>query len=580
MPIMLSPGVMTKELDFSDYVAEASTCIFGVVGGAKTGPLEPTLITTQADFVRIFGTPTLADFGSYSALAVLGNANKMYYKRVVKLPVTATAPMDRFKISAIAAGAIFNGVTVSIDADGDTGNHIVTVTPPQGEPEVFTVVLDDQQAPTYIEKVVNGASKYVEVIDNITGDIAALYTLADGEDGASHGKTPAGDIQFTTKYFDSTLNTAVVELSAEDSFGFFDYQLRLGDKVLENFYGLSVDPDDERFIEGIINKGSQYLTCQFDESTEEDITGKSYVITGGNDGIEGLSATDIQLALEDFGNTEVVDIDILLTPGWSDRNVIMTGITLAENRADCLYIFDPPYGLKAQQVVDWTNAVGTYATEEPAFNSSYAAVYWPWVQINDTYSGKNIWLPPSGYVASQIAYSDRVSEPWFAPAGLNRGRLTKPITIEYSPTKGERDILYGNQNVVNPIINYKNQGLTIWGQKTTQRKYTALNRVNVRRLVNYLKKVITASTAYFVFEPNDEYSWQRWYDMVEPKLTSVKAKRGVYDFLILMDETTVSVSDIDNNRMPGQIKFKPTKTAEFIPLDFMIMPTGASFEEE
>ena len=207
-------------------------------------------------------------------------------------------------------------------------------------------------------------------------------------------------------------------------------------------------------------------------------------------------------------------------------------------------------------------------------------MYWSWLQVTDPYSGQDIWLPPSGYVASQIAYSDKVAEPWFAPAGLNRGKLNTPIAIEYNPNKGERDMLYGNKNIVNPIVNYKGQGLTIWGQRTCQRKPSALDRVNVRRLTNYLKKVIAASTEYYVFEPNDEYCWQKWVDMVEPKLAAIKAKRGVYDYRVIMDSTTVTTDDINNNRMPGKLMYKPTKTAEFIPLDFMIMPTGATFEEE
>jgi phage tail sheath protein FI len=204
-------------------------------------------------------------------------------------------------------------------------------------------------------------------------------------------------------------------------------------------------------------------------------------------------------------------------------------------------------------------------------------MYWPWVQVSDTYTRQNIWLPPSGFVLAQYAYNDRVGQPWFAPAGLNRGIITRALAVEHSATKGERDTIYGGRNIINPIINYKGQGLVIWGQKTMQRKPTALDRVNVRRLLNYLKKVISASTSYFLFEGNDEYSWNKWIDMVEPKLKNVQQLRGIYDFQIKMAPTN---SDIENNSMPGSIAIKPTKTAEYIPLNFMIAPYGASFEDD
>jgi phage tail sheath protein FI len=208
-------------------------------------------------------------------------------------------------------------------------------------------------------------------------------------------------------------------------------------------------------------------------------------------------------------------------------------------------------------------------------NSSYSAVYWPWVKISDSYTKKDIWLPPSGFVAAQYAYNDKVGAPWLAPAGLNRGKMTKPIALEHSPTQGERDAMYGNRNVVNAIVNYLGDGIVIWGQKTTQRAPTALDRVNVRRLLNYLKKTISLSTRYFVFEQNNQATWDRWTNMVEPILRQVKERSGLNDYLIEINPT---IWEIENNIMPATIKVKPTKSAEFIPIDFMIMPQSASFE--
>lgn len=575
---MLSPGVQIQEMDFSDYVTSASTSIFGIVGGARKGPTEPTLVTTQSDFVRIFGEPTLSDYGAHSALAVLANADKVYYQRALFKGEKPTGTVGKLVFTAITPGEDYNGTTVEVSTTDDT-DYTVTVTTTEGITETFTgnLVGDSNE---YLLDLINNQSNLVNVSETEGDMTAGTATLEGGTIGATVGESNVeGDIVFRTKTYDSTLNGARVSLSKADSFGYFNYELLLNGRVLESFHSLSTNREDDRFVEDFINDNSNHLNVTI-KNIEGDITDTNYEIQNGTDGIDGISTDDIILGAEQaFSNVDISDIDVLLTPGWFDRGVILACTELAEQRGDCLYIFDPPRGMTAQQVTEWANATGQFATEEHAFNSSYSATYFPWVKVRDNYSRSDIWLPPSGYVASQIAYSDKESEPWFAPAGLNRGRLSRPIALEYSPTKGERDILYGNQNVVNPIINYKSQGLVVWGQKTTQRRPTATNRVNVRRLVNYLKKVITASTAYFVFEPNDEYSWERWYEMIDPSLSAVKSQRGISDYVIEMGRNNITQDDEYNHRMPGVIKVKPTKTAEFVPLEFMIMPSGASFDE-
>ena len=154
--------------------------------------------------------------------------------------------------------------------------------------------------------------------------------------------------------------------------------------------------------------------------------------------------------------------------------------------------------------------------------------------------------------------------------------MSKPIGLELNPTKGERDAVYGNRNVVNPLTNFLSNGITIWGQKTMQRKPSSLDRVNVRRLMNYLKKTIGLSTRYFVFEQNIESTWERWRTMVEPILSDIRTQGGLYDYKIEVEPTA---DDIENSRMPVSVSIKPTKTAEFIPLTFNIMPYAASFDE-
>ena len=434
-----------------------------------------------------------------------------------------------------------------------------------------------------VEDKVNDISNYVYV--DVNTDESTLlrnssYRMSSGGRGASFATTPEDPIiNFATKTYDSTMNGAVIELSEQDFFGLFELTLRdPNGNQLEQLSGLSLDKNNSRFIEDYVNDNSAYIQCSYAEESGADITNARYKLTGGEDGIDGLSSVEVIEALDDFSNIDSIAVDILCAPGWTDRTVINEGMKVCEQRQDCIYLIDPPFGLRAQQVVDWSNAAGDFSApgSEP-FNSSYGAIYWPWVQVFDRDNNTYVWLPPSGYVAAQMAYSDYVSRQWYAPAGLERGLMTGLSAIEYSPTKDERDLLYGNRNVVNPIMNYRGAGLVIWGQKTTQRTPTALDRVNVRRLVNFIKRIVVDKSAQFLFDMNDHSCWERWVLTIEPELAAIQAARGLYDYEVIMDTTTVTQDDIENNRMPGIIRIRPTKTAEFIPITFEIVSGNFAF---
>lgn len=307
-------------------------------------------------------------------------------------------------------------------------------------------------------------------------------------------------------------------------------------------------------------------------------------LAGGTDGLPLSAATVIGHSstegLQAYRNTDELDVNILAAPGHSEASVVNQLIDVAASRMDAVAIVDPPQGLSVQDVIKWHNGTlegDDYPTK--ALNSSYAALFYPWVKITDIYSGNDVWTPPSGVVMGAFAYNDNVGQPWFAPAGLNRGMLNSVIDVERPLGDGDRDALYGNGNRINAIINYKKQGITIWGQCTLQRKTSATDRINVRRLMNYVRKTIAISTAYTVFEQNDELTWRKWVGTVEPSLEAIKQSRGLYAYKVVMDETTVTDYYKDRNEMPGQIWLQPTKTAEFIPLSFILTSSGASFTE-
>lgn len=280
-----------------------------------------------------------------------------------------------------------------------------------------------------------------------------------------------------------------------------------------------------------------------------------------------------------FENPEVYDINLMATPGFSSGAVIGQSIQMCMSRGDVLYLVDPPYGLRPQQVVDWHNGM-LLSDLRQAINSSYATLYWSWLQIFDQFTGDYIWIPPSGHALSVFARTSRVAEQWFAPAGLRRGRLITPIDVEYSPTLPERDLLYGSGNAVNPIVNFPQDGITIWGQRTLQRMASALDRVNVRMLLSYIKKNLTRALRPFVFEQNDEITWEQMRTTASSFLADIKARRGLEDFRVICDETTNTPERRDRNEAWISLFIKPTKVIEFIVLNIVVMRSTQSFSAE
>ena len=277
-------------------------------------------------------------------------------------------------------------------------------------------------------------------------------------------------------------------------------------------------------------------------------------------------------ALGVINNSDEYDINMLVTPGATiadHSSIINKAIEVAEDRGDTFVIADP--------VVQGRNAsAAIQAVSDSGIDSNYVATYWPWVKIVDTNRNKPVWVPPSVVVPRVVAYNDSVAYEWFAPAGLNRGGVSEAVDIELKLNQATRNDLY--ENKINAIATFPNQGVCIWGQKTMQAKPSALDRINVRRLMITLKKYIASSSRYLVFENNTTATRQRFLNIVTPYLETVKARQGLYAFRVVMDESNNTPDVIDRNIMYGQIYLQPAKAAEFIVLDFNILPTGASFE--
>ena len=285
--------------------------------------------------------------------------------------------------------------------------------------------------------------------------------------------------------------------------------------------------------------------------------------------IQGIGPLDYTASINLLTNKDDYQFNVLSAPGLiqefhsSQVNLL---VTTAEARQDCLSIID---------LRGYGSTVGNVVGGASSFDTSYAATYWPWLQLVDPDSGRTIWSPASTLIPGVFAFTDASSDPWFAPAGLTRGGLGQVVRAERKLTSGNRDTLY--EANINPIATFPQSGVVVFGQKTLQRKASALDRVNVRRLLIALKSYIVQVSDNLVFEQNTMGTRNNFLSQVNPYLESVQQRQGLYAFRVVMDETNNTPDVIDRNEMVGQIYLQPTKTAEFIILDFNVLPTGATF---
>ena len=276
-------------------------------------------------------------------------------------------------------------------------------------------------------------------------------------------------------------------------------------------------------------------------------------------------------AIDAVSNPDELDINMVVLPGViqdSHSAIIDYAANMCVDRGDAFLVFD---------CVGLTGNIAAATSAVEALDNNYAATYYPWVKIVDAGINKPVWVPPSVVIPGVLAFNDKVAAEWYAPAGLNRGGLSTVLDAYTRLTHAERDTLYEGR--VNPIATFPGQGVCVWGQKTLQAKPSALDRINVRRLLIAVKKYIASATKYLVFENNTAATRNRFLNICNPYLESVQQRQGLYSFKVVMDETNNTPDIIDRNIMYGQIFLQPSKTAEFIIIDFNILPTGAAFAQ-
>jgi len=333
----------------------------------------------------------------------------------------------------------------------------------------------------------------------------------------------------------------------------------------------------------------------WDVNRRERSYGDAYIQGGRQSGYPGqplvIPTNDFQaweMAIDTFSNPENITINLFSTPGinWADQTTLVQNTIdmIEQQRTDTLYVIDSPQG-----TVDLVSTIGdggkadVLAAEQIAqllgdteIDSSYSCTYYPWIQMRDTQNNVNMYIPATGEVVKAMAFTDNVSFPWFAPAGLNRG-VTNARKSQYKLSLEARDILYAGR--VNPMADFADAGTAIFGQKTLQVKQSALDRINVRRLLLQIKVLIANIAIRLVFEQNDQTTIDQFLNKANPILDSIKRERGLTDFRIKMDNSNNTPETRDRNELFGEIFLKPTRAVEFIGITFTITPSGASFAD-
>ena len=577
---IISPGVFARENDIS-FIQPAPVAVgAAIIGPTVKGPVEiPTVVTSYNDYSRKFGVTF--ESGSTKQEFLTSMAVKSYFDQGGE------------------------SVLVSRVVSGSAGWT-------RAESTTITAVTSSIENPFIISTIGKG-----ELYNNNSGSLFNSGGVEQNTDGSLKSGS-ADNLRWEISNVDSNSGTFTLSVRAgNDS--------TKNKVILETFNNLSLDPNSPNYIASVIGDQRSELTSGQVITTGDYVNRSNYIYISavskptlnylGNDGVtiqsgsdavgydkylptvqsgsfygaegsiavagakyfgdidtnvQGLIGTDYDNVVTLLGNKDEFQFNIVSVPGLTKQHTgtqVDNIISLAETRGDCIAVVD---------LVDYdATLVSTVTGQAATLNSSYAASYWPYLQMQSA-TGKLVWVPASVVIPGIYAFTDGASAPWFAPAGLVRGGLTGVIQAKNKLSRTDRDSLYTGK--VNPIATFPGTGIAVFGQKTLQTKASALDRVNVRRLLIELKKFLGDQARNLVFEQNTIATRNRFLAAVNPYLESVVQRQGLFAYRVVMDDTNNTADVVDRNQLVGQIFIQPAKTAEFIILDFVVEPTGATFD--
>ena len=566
---LLSPGVLSLENDQSQVTQGPVTVGAAIIGPTVKGPVEiPTVVTSYSDYVNKFGSTFVSGgsvysyFTSITAYNYFNNGGEsLLVARIVS--GTYTSATSSF-VSGSTAGAIASGSSIVLETlsegtimnstsplisgsltSGSTDNLRWEIVAPDTSSGTFGLLIrqgsDTTNSKVVLETWTNLSldPKSPNFISRVIGDYTLNYNPTNVQIEIS-GSYPNASKYVRVK--SATLTPDYLDNNGLPKAQFKDFIPVAQSGSFGNAVGSMETANNNKYYETITDTNSQ-----------------------------GAVAANYTNMINLLSNQDDYMFNVLLAPGLvnnfaSHNSAISSIITNTQGRGDSLFVLD---------LVGYGSSITTVTGQAASRDSSYAASYWPWCLIQDPSSGKNVWVPSSVLIAGVYAYNDRVAEPWFAPAGISRGGLGTVIRAEQKLSQANRDSLY--QGKVNPIATFPGTGTVVYGNKTLQTKASALDRVSVRRLLISLKSYIGQVANTLVFEQNTVATRNQFLAQVNPYLESVQQRQGLYAFRVVMDESNNTPDVIDRNQLVGAIYLQPTKTAEFIYLNFNLTATGATF---
>jgi uncharacterized protein len=571
---IVSPGVFTREQDTSFLTPAPAEVSTAVVGPTVKGPINiPTVVRSYGEYVAVYGDRFKSGSDYYQHLTAL-TAEKYFEQGGDSLLVTrvadgsfgsaeasvVTGSTALFTLETIGQGTLFNnsGSAAETLADGallsgSADNVRWEVTGKNKDLGTFSLIIrrgDDNHKSKIILETFNNLSldpnsdNYIaKRIGDVSYSVSGTNIIETGDyaNKSAYVRVKSVGVKMPD-YFD---NAGVAKAA---------YSQSIDDLVVGSgsYHGAF-----EKATGNIAPAGAKF----FGDIDSTDTQG----LAVASNAVAGYSS-----AITLLGNKDEFNFNVLLTPGLIDEDhstTVRSFVDLVEDRGDAIYVAD--------LVVYSTTAASSVVGRANTLNSSFAAAYWPWVKVLAQGIGKEVWTPASVVMGGVYAFNDAVSAEWFAPAGLIRGGIPGVIKAERKLSRTDRDTLYSGK--VNPLATFPGSGVVAYGQKTLQTKASALDRVNVRRLLITLKRFIGAQANNLVFEQNTIATRNRFLSIVNPYLENVIQRQGLYAFRVVMDDTNNTADVIDRNQLVGQIFIQPTKTAEFIVLDFVVEPTGAAF---
>ena len=582
---IISPGVLARENDISFIQPAPVEASAAIIGPTVKGPVErPTVVTSYGQYLNTFGsTFTSASvvheyitsiaaknfFDNGGSSLIVARVQAGSFTSAQSSAITASAVNNvSFKLKTHSQGTIMNGFggnagdPYDASTDEDTGGAMKSGT--------------EDNLRWQISNIDNGAGTFTLSIrrgDDTTSNKIVLETFTNlslDPNSSNYIEKQIGN-QFTTIATDGT--SKYVKTSGDEinkSKYVFVEQVTLPTLNYLGNDGVTVGKDGNN----VSYSGSLPVASSGSFNGASGAIGGGLMFTQISDtNSQGLlgAADDYNDIIDVLSNKDEYVYNVVSAPGLIYANTTRQKgaldriISMVETRGDAIAVVD---------LVGYGSTVALSTTQAAGLNSSYAASYWPWLQM-PTNTGKNKFVPASTVIPGVFAFNDSAAAPWFAPAGLVRGGLVGVIQAEQKLARSQRDTLYNGK--VNPIATFPGSGIAVFGQKTLQTKASALDRVNVRRLLINLKKFLGDQASNLVFEQNTTATRNNFLAAVNPYLESVVQRQGLFAFRVVMDDTNNTADVVDRNQLVGQIFIQPAKTAEFIVLDFTIEPTGATF---